>query len=158
VLHPDLLLLTVAKTSKSPIAEIKIRALIARDLPAVRKLWTQTKGIEIAEGDSLPCLNGFLRRNQGTSHIAIGNGKVVGALLAGHDGRRGFLYHLAVDSTFRRAGIGHKLVDRSLAALKAKGIVRVLLLVAHDNRTGIKFWKNQGWEPLTFANPMGKNP
>lgn len=158
MLRPDLLLLTVAKTSKSPIPEIKIRDLTAMDLPAVRKLWTQTKGIEMAEGDSLPSLKGFLRRNRGTSHIAIGNGKVVGALLAGHDGRRGFLYHLAVDPTCRRAGIGRKLVDRSLAALKAKGIVRVLLLVARDNRTGIRFWKKQGWEPLSFANPMGKNP
>lgn len=158
MLRPDLLLLTVAKTSESSITGIKIRALTAKDLPAVRKLWTQTKGIEMAEGDSLHSLRGFLRRNRGTSHLAIRNGNVVGALLAGHDGRRGFLYHLAVDPTYRRAGIGHKLVDRSLAALKAKGIVRVLLLVARDNRTGIEFWKRQGWEPLIFANPMGKNP
>jgi N-acetylglutamate synthase len=158
VLRLELLLLTVPKTSRLPIPEIKIRALTTKDLPAVRKLWTQTKGIEMAEGDSLPSLKRFLRRNRGASHLAVGNGKVVGALLAGHDGRRGFLYHLAVDPACRRAGIGRKLVDSSLAALKAKGIVRVLLLVARDNRKGIRFWMKQGWEPLVFANPMGKNP
>lgn len=158
MLCPDLLLLTVAKASKSRSSGVQFRALTARDLPAVQSLWTHTKGIEMAEGDSLPSLKRFLGRNRGMSRVAIANGTAVGALLAGHDGRRGFLYHLAVDPTYRRAGIGHKLVDRSVAALKAKGIARVLLLVARDNTTGIKFWKKQGWESLTFASPMGTNP
>ena len=158
MLCPRLLHVAVARTPKPPFPKARIRALAPKDLPGVVDLWSRTKGIELAEGDSLPNLRGFLRRNPGTSHVAIREGKVVGALLAGHDGRRGFLYHLAVDPSCRRAGIGKMLVDRSLAALRSKGIARVLLLVSRANRPGIKFWEKQGWEVLTFASPMGKNP
>lgn len=148
----------MGRAAKSPPSKIDIRALTAKDLPSARELWIRSSGIELAEGDSLPSLKVFLRRNRGTSFVALENGKVVGALLGGHDGRRGLLYHLAVCPTNRKAGIGTKLAGRSLAALKAKGIERVLLLVARDNRTGIKFWKKLGWESLAIARPMGINP
>ncbi len=78
-------------------------------------------------------------------------------MLAGHDGRRGFLYHLAVVPELRRKGVGQRLVAASLAALKAANVVRVLILVSRDNQLAAQFWSKRGWEPLTFAAPMGIN-
>lgn len=75
MLRPYVLLLTLAKTPKLQLPKVKIRSLTAKDLPAVQALWKHTKGVEMDEGDSLPNLRGFLRRNRGASHLAVGNGK-----------------------------------------------------------------------------------
>jgi len=96
-------------------------------------------------------------RNPETSLVAVSGKRVIGAVLAGHDGRRGLLYHLAVATDQRRSGIARQLVDRSLSALKVAGITRVLILVAHDNEVGRKFWECCGYESLPLANPMGIN-
>lgn len=125
------------------------------DLPAARKLWAETEGVELAEGDSVAELAGYLRRNPGMSFVACSGEQLVGAVLAGHDGRRGLLYHLAVARDQRGRHLGRKLTERSLAAVKAAGVVRGLILVARDNGDGGRFWTKQGWEPLTFAQPMG---
>jgi ribosomal protein S18 acetylase RimI-like enzyme len=111
--------------------------------------------VELAEGDSVEELTQYLRRNPGFSFVAIVSEQLVGAVLAGHDGRRGLLYHLAVSREHRGAGLGRALVTRSIAALKGAGVVRVLILVSRDNPIGEKFWSKQGWEALTFAQPMG---
>lgn len=125
------------------------------DLPDARRLWAETEGVELAEGDSAAELAGYLRRNPGMSYVAVNDGRLLGALLAGHDGRRGFIYHLAVARESRGAGLGRSLVELALAALKADGVVRVLILVSRENATGQTFWVKRGWEPLTFAQPMG---
>ncbi|HRE07846.1 MAG TPA: GNAT family N-acetyltransferase [Opitutaceae bacterium] len=127
------------------------------DLPAARELWAAAEGVELAEGDSVSELSAYLDRNPHLSQIAELDGRVVGAVLAGHDGRRGFLYHLAVDHERRGSGLGTALVDRALAALKAAGVVRVLILVARDNPSGRRFWSNRGWEGLAFAEVMGRD-
>lgn len=131
--------------------------MLASDLPAARALWAGTEGVELAEGDSLAELAAYLQRNPGLSFVATHGNHLAGALLAGHDGRRGFLYHLAVDRNQRGAGIGTALVDHAIAALKSAGVVRVLILVACDNQAGRAFWARRGWESLTFAEPMGRN-
>jgi len=125
------------------------------DLPAARVLWAETEGVELAEGDSPVELAGYLRRNPGMSQVACSGEQLVGAVLAGHDGRRGLIYHLAVSREQRGKGLGRKLTDQSIAAFKAAGVVRGLILVSRDNPTGEQFWSRQGWEPLTFAQPMG---
>ena len=125
------------------------------DLPAARRLWAKAEGVELAEGDSVPELKSYLRRNPGLSFVAMVGPQLVGAILAGHDGRRGLLYHLAVGAKHRRAGVGRQLIGKSLAGLKAAGVVRVLILVSRDNAPGLIFWGKLGWEPLTFAQPMG---
>jgi N-acetylglutamate synthase len=129
--------------------------MIEADLPAARQLWDDAAGVELAEGDSLEELRYYLWRNPGMSFVATVEDRVVGAVLAGHDGRRGFLYHLAVSREQQGARIGRTLVAHSLAALKAERVARVLILVSRDNELGQKFWSQQGWEPLTFAQPMG---
>lgn len=134
---------------------VQLRPMIETDLPAARKLWATSDGVELAEGDRLEELAAYLQRNPGTSFVALSGGRMVGAVLAGHDGRRGFLYHLAVDRECQGKGVGRALVQAATAALKAAGIVRVLILVSRENALGKSFWERQGWEPLTFAEPMG---
>ncbi len=131
-----------------------VRAMTEADLPAARELWASAEGVELAEGDSLEELVVYLGRNPGSSHVAIEGPRMVGAVLAGHDGRRGLVYHLAVAPTHRGRRVGRELVARSLAALKAQGVTRVLGLVARDNPAGREFWIRCGWEPLEFAEPI----
>lgn len=134
---------------------VTIRPMTVADLEPARRLWSETEGVELAEGDSVAELSRYLARNPGQSFVALRDGLLVGAVLGGHDGRRGLLYHLSVASTARGAGLGRELAQRSLAALKSAGITRVLILVARDNEIGRKFWLRQGWDPLEFAEPMG---
>ncbi len=113
--------------------------------------------MELAEGDSEQELTAYLRRNPGMSHVAVEGTRLVGAVLAGYDGRRGLLYHLAVAPDRRGAGLGQALLARALAALKDAGVVRVLILVARDNAGGRTFWLRQGWEEIAGALPMGRD-
>ena len=133
----------------------QLRPMTSADLPQARQLWSERAGVELAEGDSVEELTRYLLRNPGMSFVAVVGERLVAAVLAGYDGRRGLLYHLAVAQEQRRAGVGRTLVERSLAALKGAGAVRVLILVSRDNPAGERFWNKQGWESLTFAQPMG---
>jgi ribosomal protein S18 acetylase RimI-like enzyme len=134
----------------------QIRALTPDDIAAARQLWAAAEGVELAEGDTPEEIARYLARNPGLSTVATdANGNLVGAVLCGHDGRRGFVYHLAVTSPQRGRGLGRAIMKRSLALLKAEGVTRVLLLVATDNVEGHKFWLREGWEDMPFAKPMG---
>lgn len=134
----------------------QIRAMTADDLASARQLWANAEGIEVAEGDSPEELARYLARNPGLSTVATDTlGQLIGAVLCGHDGRRGFIYHLAVDPKCRGQGVGRAIMQRSLAGLKQAGLARVLLLVAADNDGGRQFWRHEGWEDMAFAKPMG---
>ena len=139
--------------------ELLYRTMTAADLPAAAALWAQAEGVELAEGDRPEQLAAYLKRNPGMSFVAerVGAAGLAGAVLAGHDGRRGLLYHLAVAPDQRRRGIGRALVERAVAALRADGVERVLILVERGNDAGRDFWQRQGWETLTSAEPMGRN-
>lgn len=138
----------------SPVGGVEFRALAADDLDAARALWSAAEGVELAEGDELDSLRAYLKRNPAISQGAWRHGKLVGALLAGHDGRRGMLYHLAVSAECRGRGVGRELVRHALDRLRREGILRVVILVARDNPGGRAFWQRMGWEPLAFAEPM----
>ena len=143
-------------SSKScPPGNVYLRPMLETDLTDAIALWSGAEGVELAEGDRPDELQRYLRRNPTTSFVACQGNTLVGAVLGGHDGRRGFLYHLSVAPAFRGHGLGRALVDRSLASLRAEGIARVLILVARDNQLGAAFWRNNRWEPLDFAEPMG---
>jgi ribosomal protein S18 acetylase RimI-like enzyme len=136
-------------------AEIKFRPLIAADYSAVATLWRRCDGIEIAEGDDETSFRSYLERNPGLSHCADADGTLIGAALCGHDGRRGFIYHLAVASAFRGRGVGKEILNRGLAGLQERGIARALVLVAEDNTPGREFWLSQGFESISGALPLG---
>ncbi len=139
--------------------DLRYRPMTAADLPAATALWAQAEGVELAEGDRPEQLAAYLKRNRGLSFVAepVAATALAGAVLAGHDGRRGLLYHLAVAPDQRRRGIGRALVERAVAALRADGVERVLILVARDNDAGRDFWARHGWETLASAEPMGRN-
>lgn len=134
---------------------IQFRSMRTADLVEARRLWSESEGVELAEGDSIGELMRYLSRNPEASQVAVAGSRLVGAVLAGHDGRRGLLYHLAVAKSHRGLSIGRELTTRSIEVLQRCGVRRVLILVARDNDMGREFWLKQGWEVLAFAEPMG---
>jgi ribosomal protein S18 acetylase RimI-like enzyme len=134
---------------------VQYRPLNPGDLGAALRIWAESSpDVELGKGDSPDELGRYLARNPGLSQAAFLGPDMIGAVLAGHDGRRGLLYHLAVLTSHRGSGIGRQLVDRSLAALRAEGITRVLILVLRDNHVGNAFWGRQGWEIISGADPL----
>jgi len=119
-------------------------------------LWMHCEGVGLGEGDSKQAIGTYLERNPGMSFVAKGNGKIVGAVLAGHDGRRGYLYHLAVDAGWRRQGIARLLVEKCLDALKASGIQKTHLFIFTNNTNGVAFWKSIGWTYRNDINVISK--
>lgn len=123
-----------------------LRAMTIDDYPRVYALWAATAGLSLNAADSRDNIGRVLARNQGFSFVAEqAGGELVGALLCGHDGRRGCLYHLAVASACRRAGLGRALVAASFAMLKQAGIERCHLFVNPDNPDGAAFWQGLGF-------------
>ncbi len=134
---------------------IDTREFSIDDYDAAIRLWRRVEGLEIAEGDDREGLAQFLKRNRGLSRVAIDGAAIVGVALCGHDGRRGYVYHLAVDPAYQRCGLGRRLLDECLNGLRSAGVKRVIIMVADDNQRGAEFWKRQGWEEISGAIPMG---
>ena len=131
------------------------REFVIDDYDAAVALWNLLEGIEVAEGDSREEIRAYLLRNPGLSRVAEENGKMVGAVLCGHDGRRGLIYHLAIAPAYQGKGIGKLLVGECVAQLRDAGIVRALILVARDNSGAHSFWLRSGWEDVPDALLMG---
>jgi phosphinothricin acetyltransferase len=112
----------------------------------VLTLWQQCEGIGLSNADSREKIRSYLERNPGMSFLAQTQGRLIGAVLAGHDGRRGYIYHLAVHPEWRRQGLGRQLVDQCLQALKIADIQKCHLFIFNDNTGGINFWESFGWE------------
>lgn len=108
-------------------------------------LWEQSEGMALSEADSREAIELFLNRNSGMSWVCTYDGKVVGTVLCGHDGRRGYLYHLAVCKDHQGNENGRKLVEKALSSLKAEGIMKCHLMVFVDNVRGNQFWSHVGW-------------
>ena len=135
--------------------EIQTRDFSIADYEAVLQLWQRVEGLEVAEGDDKEGVARFVARNPGLSKVAIDGSTVVGVAMCGHDGRRGHIYHVAVDPGYRRYGLGKRLVQECLDGLRRVGIMRVIILVADYNLGGAEFWKRAGWEDIPGAVPMG---
>ena len=127
------------------IMSITYRELLPSDLDAALLIWSMSEGIGLSDADSIKRLERFLIRNPGLSYVAVENGKVVAAMLCGHDGRRGYLHHLAVTTTHRREGIGRALVEYCLKALRVDGIMKCHLFIFDSNIGGLEFWRAIGW-------------
>ncbi|MFN2541242.1 MAG: GNAT family N-acetyltransferase [Chthoniobacterales bacterium] len=135
--------------------KVDIREFAIDDYDAALDLWKRVEGIEIAEGDSKEEVAQFLARNPGLGRAAVVDSQIVGVALCGHDGRRGHIYHLAVEPTYRGGGIARRLVDECLEGLRRTGLKRAIILVANDNPPGREFWRRCGWEELPGAMAMG---
>jgi len=136
---------------------ITTREFSIQDYEAAVALWRGVEGIEIAEGDDRESVIQFLKRNPGLSRVAIDGSTIIGVSLCGHDGRRGHIYHLAVDPKYQGLGLGKRLVEECFEGLRELGIQRAIILVANDNSPGREFWLRSGWEELPGAMAMGKD-
>ncbi len=124
----------------------EIRGFRAEDHAEAVRLWETSDGVGLGSSDTFEAVARFLERNPGLSLVALEEEALVGTILCGHDGRRGFIHHLAVAPWHRRRGIGRALVSGALAALRAAQISKCHLLVFHENVAGREFWKRLGAE------------
>jgi len=109
-------------------------------------LWKETEGIGLSDADSKDSIRFYLERNPNMSFVVKDKeDTILGAVLCGHDGRRGYIHHLAVRQGFRRQGMGRKLVQECLSQLQAAGIQKCHIFIFHNNLNGINFWKSIGW-------------
>ncbi len=122
------------------------RAMRDDDFDAALDLWRRCEGVGLRDSDSPVGIASYLQRNPGLSFIALQEQRIVGSILAGHDGRRGYLQHLAVAPEHRRQGIGSEPLSRCLAALAAEGIGKSHVHVFADNPAGREFWARRGWQ------------
>ena len=126
--------------------ETTIRSMTTEDYPAVKALWQSIRGFGIRSiDDSEEGVKRFLARNPGISVVAESKEEIVGAILCGHDGRRGCLYHVCVREGSRRQGIGKAMVVFCMEALKKEQINKVSLIAFTKNDVGNAFWKQIGW-------------
>lgn len=126
--------------------ELIYREMTIGDYEASYALWAATEGMVLSHSDSREEIARYLERNPGCSFVCVGGDKLLGTLLGGHDGRRGFLYHVAVAPDRRGSGIGGRLVKLGLAKLREAGVFKCHLFVLEDNETGSGFWARSGWE------------
>ena len=123
-----------------------IREMTMEDYEQVYRLWKKIRGFGIRSiDDSREGVERFLKRNPTTSVVAEEDGRIVGSILCGHDGRRGCLYHVCVDETHRRRGIGKAMVVKAMEALKEEKINKVCLIAFTKNDIGNAFWNTLGW-------------
>lgn len=121
---------------------MEIREITMEDYEAMRALWEASPGVRLIDADSEESIAAFLRRNPGMNFVAMEGVELAGTVLCGHDGRRGYIYHVAVKPEYRGRHIGTRLVEASLAALKRDGIAKCHVFVLADNPLGNAFWRS----------------
>jgi len=132
--------------------------MVIEDYDSVYRLWSSTEGMGMRSlDDTREGIEKFLRRNPVTNFVAIEDEKIVGAILGGHDGRRGYIYHTAVDANYRGMGIGKQLVEAVVCAFREEGINKAALVVFGSNSLGNGFWRSLGWEQRTDLNYYNKS-
>ncbi len=143
---------------------MQIRNMTIEDYPSVYKLWLSCKGMGLNDiDDSEAGIEKFLKRNPQTCFVAVDEEtissefgeNIVGGIMAGNDGRRGYIYHTVVSPEHRGKGIAHELVNRVEEAFKALGIAKVALVVFDKNDIGNAFWEKEGYkarEDLVYRN------
>lgn len=124
----------------------EVRPMVMEDYDAVYELWMGIHGFAIRSiDDSREGVERFLRRNPGISVVALWDGKIVGAILCGHDGRRGCMYHVCVREDCRMRGIGKAMAVACMRALQAENINKVNIVAFTSNTVGNQFWQGEGW-------------
>lgn len=140
-----------------------IRVMTPADYDAVLALMQDTPGISLRDADSREATERYLARNPGLSFVAEAEGRLIGCVMCGHDGRRGYLQHLLVLPEYRRQGIARALTQRCLAALEQLGIHKCHLDVFKTNTGAAQYWQGQGWtlrtdiDRYSFTRPGHEN-
>lgn len=124
-----------------------IREMDILDYAQVIELWSETESMLLRDADSRENIGKYLERNPNLSFVALNGENIVGAILVGTDGRRGYIQHLAVDSSCRGKGIGAELISAAVAGLSKIGIAKTHLFVANENLNAQSFYNKLGWFP-----------
>ncbi|MGN6311100.1 MAG: GNAT family N-acetyltransferase [Xanthobacteraceae bacterium] len=119
------------------------------DFDRVLALMRRTPGVTVRDADSNEMVARYLNRNPGLSFIAEQAGELVGCVMAGHDGRRGYLQHLIVAPSHRSTGLATRLVNASLDRLRVEGILKSHIDVLATNESAMRFWEKIGWRRRT---------
>ena len=136
----------------------KVRPMTVADIPAALALWRVTEGMGLGDSDRPERLAAFLDRNPGLSAVAEdGNGTLIGAVLCGDDGRRGYLHHLAVMRERRRLGVARALLAHCFAGLAAHEIEKCNIFLLTSNVEGERFWRREGWVARDNLKVLQKN-
>jgi ribosomal protein S18 acetylase RimI-like enzyme len=145
---------------QGPVTEIRLREFVfPDDYAAARRLWeTAGPGIHVRRSDEPEEIRKKLTRDPDLFLVAEAGGKMVGTVIGGFDGRRGLIYHLAVEAGFRKQGVGSLLMEEVERRLKTKGCIKCYLMVADDNDSAMRFYETRGWESmqaiLTYAKEL----
>ena len=116
------------------------------DFEQALELWRSLPGMGLSSADEKDNIRDFLQKNPSTCFVALKDGNLIGTILGGSDGRRGYIYHLAVQQSEQNKGLGKKLMDLCLNEFKKSGIQKCHIFVISDNAEGIAFWKKVGWQ------------
>ena len=135
---------------------IDIRVMTISDYDGVYHLWLNTPGMGLnSTDDNKEGIEKFLKRNPTTNFVAEYNGKIIGVIMAGHDGRRGYIYHTAILPSYRNKGLAKQLVNCTMSALDKEGINKVALVAFKKNDIGNGFWEHIGFierDDLVYRN------
>lgn len=123
-----------------------IREMTIDDYDEVYEMWQITTKRALSKADEKDQMERYLKHNAGMSQVAVVDGKIVGTVLAGHDGRRGFIHHMAVLPEFRRKKIGHALAQTAIQKIRKQGIDKTHIFCYQNNETGQSFWRDFGFE------------
>jgi ribosomal protein S18 acetylase RimI-like enzyme len=134
-----------------------IRPMRKQDYDNALALWQSLPGLGLSGADKETEIHHFLEENPSTCFVATENRAIIGTVLGGSDGRRGYIYHLAVDSKHQKSGLGRKLVDQCLAAFKVRGLQKCHIFVIKDNMEGMRFWEHIGWKMRDDILVMSKD-
>ena len=129
-----------------------------KDFDAVRNLWKGAgTGLQLRRSDDPEEILKKLQRDPDLFLVASMDGKIIGTVIGGFDGRRGLIYHLAVDQVFREQGIGSQLMDAVEHRLRLKGCIKSYLLVTQENASAMRFYEKRGWQPMESVRLYGKD-
>ena len=126
-------------------SQVQIRAMTKEDYEEVFAMWQITSKRALSNADRKEEIERYLKRNKGLSQVAVIDGKIVGTVLAGHDGRRGYIHHMAVLPEYRRRHIAQTLATTAIKKLAEEGIVKTHIFTYCDNFAGQSFWSSLGF-------------
>ena len=125
---------------------MKYREMKLSDYSDIISLWQESEGVKLRNADSQVGIEKYLARNPGLCFVAEENNKIIGTIMSGHDGKRGYIQHLAVKPSLRKSGVATALLSSCLNALKVEGIIKSHIHVLSDNKLAKEYWSSRGWE------------
>ncbi len=134
-----------------------MREMTINDHESLLELFSNTPGVTVREADSREATKSYLLRNPGLNYVALDGERIIGCVMCGHDGRRGYLQHLVVNEQYRKSGIGHSLFKKCINSLEKIGIAKTHIFVFKNNDLANTFWSNRGWKLREDLNMYSYN-